>query len=141
MTKSWGLIVSPFSILYFNNLSTDILPDQNRVGEEASRYCVFWDYSLQAWSGEGCRVDWDTSSMLETVCQCDHLTNFGLLFDINGVLDDWSPYQMAILSILTIVLCSLSILASLVTLLILQISRSVLQGCVPRSCYASSLMP
>merc|ERR550539_1512891 len=61
--------------------------------------------------------------MLETVCQCDHLTNFGLLFDINGVLDDWSPYQMAILNILTIVLCSLSILASLVTLLILQISR------------------
>ena len=68
--------------------------------------------------------------MLETVCQCDHLTNFGLLFDINGVLDDWSPTQMAILSILTIVLCSLSILASLATLLILQLSRSVLVCCL-----------
>ena len=102
-----------------------MLPVQNRVGEDASRYCVFWDFSLQAWSGEGCRVDWDTSSMLETVCQCDHLTNFGLLFDINGVLDDWSPYQMAILSYLSIVLCSLSILASAATVLILQLSRWV----------------
>ena len=104
---------------------------QFRVGEEASRYCVFWDYDQQHWSEEGCQVDWDRSSMLETVCQCDHLTNFGLLFDINGVLDDWSPYQMAILSILTIVLCSLSILASLVTLFILQISRSVLRSSSP----------
>lgn len=60
-------------------------------------------------------------------CRCSHLTNFGLLFDMNGVLDGWSPTQMAILSYLSIVLCSLSILATVVTIVILQLSRSVAQ--------------
>ena len=93
------------------------------MGEEASRYCVYWDYGEESWSEEGCRVDLQSSTLLHTVCRCSHLTNFGLLFDINGVLDGWSPTQMAILSYLSLILCSLSILASVVTILILQFSR------------------
>ena len=46
---------------------------------------------------------------------------------MNGVLDGWSPTQMAILSYLSIVLCSLSILATVVTIVILQLSRSAAQ--------------
>ena len=68
-------------------------------------------------------MDLETSNLLRTVCRCSHLTNFGLLFDINGVLEGWSPTQMAILSYLSLVLCSLSILASVLTILILQFSR------------------
>ena len=95
----------------------------SQLGQDAARYCVFWNYSLQAWSGEGCSVDWANSSLVQTVCRCNHLTNFGLLFDINGVLGDWDAVQMEILSILSVVLMSLSILASTLTFIILQFSR------------------
>ena len=94
-----------------------------QLGQDAARYCVFWNYSLQAWSGEGCSVDWANSSLVLTVCRCNHLTNFGLLFDINGALGDWDAVQMEILSILSIVLMSLSIVASTLTFIILQLSR------------------
>ena len=95
----------------------------SQLGQDAARHCVFWNYSLQSWSEEGCSVDWANSSLLQTVCRCNHLTNFGLLFDINGALGDWDAVQMEILSILSIVLMSLSILASTLTFIILQLSR------------------
>ena len=68
-------------------------------------------------------MDWANSSLVQTVCRCNHLTNFGLLFDINGALGDWDAVQMEILSILSIVLMSLSIVASTLTFIILQLSR------------------
>lgn len=55
--------------------------------------------------------------------RCDHLTNFGALFDVNGSLGDWDAVQMEILNYLSIVLMSLSILASSATVVILQFSR------------------
>ena len=39
--------------------------------------CVFWDYEVHAWSDSGCRLI--ESNATESVCQCDHLTNFALL--------------------------------------------------------------
>lgn len=39
--------------------------------------CVFWDLEASAWSDAGCRVA--QTSEAETVCECDHLTNFALL--------------------------------------------------------------
>ena len=74
-------------------------------------------------------------------CRCSHLTNFGLLFDMNGVLDGWSPTQMAILSYLSIVLCSLSIIASVVTVLILQLSRWDVSVIPLINSYLSSRLP
>ena len=56
------LSLSVIEIVLFShsdNILT-VLPVQNRLGEEASRYCVFWDFSLQAWSGEGCRAVFST---------------------------------------------------------------------------------
>jgi len=42
--------------------------------------CAFWDYELNGWSDAGCRiVTDDVTRDGVTVCECDHLTNFGLL--------------------------------------------------------------
>ena len=40
---------------------------QSRVGEEAARYCVFWNYSSQAWSGEGCQVQSGGLSLVQII--------------------------------------------------------------------------
>ena len=42
--------------------------------------CAFWDYELSGWSDAGCRmVTDDVTRDGVTICECDHLTNFGLL--------------------------------------------------------------
>lgn len=64
-----------------------------------------------------------TSNQVRTECLCNHLTNFGLIFDTTGALGDWSETQLRILSYLSDVLLSLSCLAALVTFAILQFSR------------------
>ena len=64
-----------------------------------------------------------TCPLCNVVTRCDHLTNFGALFDVNGSLGDWDAVQMEILNYLSIVLMSLSILASSATVVILQFSR------------------
>ncbi|XP_065566296.1 latrophilin Cirl-like isoform X2 [Artemia franciscana] len=55
--------------------------------------CVFWDYTVSAWSEEGCRVS--LTNKTHTMCRCDHLTHFAVLMDLresplmashNGVL-------------------------------------------------------
>ena len=61
---------------------------------------------------------------MKTSCQCDHLTNFGLIFDISGALADWDADQLRILSYLSTVLLSLSCLAAVTTAAILHFSRS-----------------
>ena len=48
------------------------------IGDDPN--CVYWneDEDNPEWSSEGCRlVDREGNS---TICQCDHLTNFGLIF-------------------------------------------------------------
>ena len=84
---------------------------------------MFWDYDSESWSDHGCVWDKGTSSLLRTVCRCNHLTNFGLMFDITGALDDWDEMQLAILNYLSIILMSLSTVAASVTFLILQLSK------------------
>ena len=84
---------------------------------------MFWDYESERWSDHGCVWDQETSTLLRTVCRCSHLTNFGLMFDITGALDDWDKMQLAILNYLSIILMSLSTVAASVTFLILQLSK------------------
>ncbi|KAK7489003.1 hypothetical protein BaRGS_00019807, partial [Batillaria attramentaria] len=77
--------------------------------------CQFLDYSTNsrgAWSTRGCKVV--TSNRTTTQCSCDHLTNFAVLM---------SPYRPGathteVLSIITIVGCSISIFCLLVTIIV-----------------------
>lgn len=46
--------------------------------------CGFWNVSTSSWSSDGCTlVSFDDFS---SQCECDHLTNFAVLLDINGNL-------------------------------------------------------
>ncbi|XP_059096378.1 latrophilin Cirl-like [Tigriopus californicus] len=38
--------------------------------------CVYWDLDEHSWSSQGCRVK--SSNKTQTVCECDHLTNFAV---------------------------------------------------------------
>ena len=48
--------------------------------------CVFWDPEYKVWSNEGCEIR--SRSKNQTVCECNHLTNFGLLFGGNKTEQD-----------------------------------------------------
>ena len=50
------------------------------------RKCVFWNTNSNSWSDDGCTL-LDYSEDF-TQCECDHLTNFGTIMDINGNLED-----------------------------------------------------
>ena len=58
---------------------------------EAGRDCVWWDHAGLAWSRAGCEVSEEDSTASLTVCLCDHLTNFGVMFDYQGQADPDDP--------------------------------------------------
>lgn len=49
--------------------------EQRRRGKPS---CVYWHTENKTWSEEGCRVT--TSDGNDTVCECNHLTSFAVLF-------------------------------------------------------------
>ncbi|KAM4818694.1 adhesion G-protein coupled receptor G4 [Thomomys bottae] len=48
-------------------------------------YCAFWDFNanngLGGWNSSGCKVK--ETHVNYTICQCDHLTHFGVLMDLS----------------------------------------------------------
>ncbi|XP_076048684.1 latrophilin Cirl-like isoform X2 [Oratosquilla oratoria] len=83
--------------------------------------CVFWDYTTNSWSEEGCRVlRYNTS---HTICECDHLTNFAVLMDIHATPLAY-PHQLA-LSIITYVGCVISIVCLLLATIVFHAFRGL----------------
>ena len=48
--------------------------------------CVAWDLEKEEWSSEGCYYK-PSPSLMESICECYHLTNFGIMFDFTGNSD------------------------------------------------------
>ena len=48
--------------------------------------CAFWNTSGNKWSYEGCEL-MDHNAVYSS-CMCNHLTNFAIIMDVNGNLDD-----------------------------------------------------
>ena len=48
--------------------------------------CAFWDTSMNEWSFDGCSLTEHNAEY--TRCVCNHLTNFAVIMDVNGNLDD-----------------------------------------------------
>ena len=48
--------------------------------------CVFWNATSNDWSQEGCELL--DHNPTYTRCFCTHLTNFAVIMDVNGNLDD-----------------------------------------------------
>ncbi|XP_011679054.2 adhesion G-protein coupled receptor G6-like [Strongylocentrotus purpuratus] len=84
----------------------------NPKGTDAQ--CVFWDFDDKAWSQRGCnKTSNDTSDRIE--CECNHLTNFGILMDIYGG-EHLSVEADFILKIVSYVGCLISISGLVMTI-------------------------
>ena len=92
-------------------------PDLDLTG--AGRDCVWWDTADLAWSRAGCEVSEEDSTASVTVCHCDHLTNFGVMFDYRGQAEPHHP----VFTLLSTVLLSLSALSILVTQAFLALTK------------------
>ncbi len=68
---------------------------------------VCWDRPLQLvhWQSDALTTRLDLihsvkvafTSATVTLCECSHLTNFGLMFDISGAFENWDQTQLAVL--------------------------------------------
>ncbi|XP_060697023.1 adhesion G-protein coupled receptor D2-like [Hemiscyllium ocellatum] len=84
--------------------------------------CVFWNFSLRpekggSWSTAGCRVI--ESGLESTACFCNHTTNFALLFQLYEVKR--SSYEETVLMNLTLIGCTISLCALVVTLVLFSV--------------------
>ncbi|XP_065658340.1 uncharacterized protein LOC100206152 isoform X5 [Hydra vulgaris] len=78
-------------VIYYNNthpLTKLLLPFSSTPSEDNcsavgyffqayTRACMFWDKPLNTWNTEGCETDEYETNSYQTVCHCDHLTDFG----------------------------------------------------------------
>ncbi|XP_050015626.1 adhesion G-protein coupled receptor G4 [Alexandromys fortis] len=71
-------------------------------------YCAFWDFDtnhgLGGWNSSGCEVK--ESNVNYTICQCNHLTHFGVLMDLSRSTVD--AVNERILVIITYTGCGIS---------------------------------
>ncbi|KAL7847400.1 hypothetical protein SRHO_G00223800 [Serrasalmus rhombeus] len=75
-----GCSVANLSISHLTDNVTITLRKTEPVSNDSSVSCVFWNFSSNSgsggWSSEGCTVM--SSTVTETVCSCNHLTDFAL---------------------------------------------------------------
>ncbi|XP_030262132.1 adhesion G protein-coupled receptor F5 [Sparus aurata] len=71
--------------------------------------CVYWDTKKEEWSDKGCNVT--TNDGNDTVCECDHLTSFAVLFAKSDV-------STAVLDMITNVGLGVSVCSLLIFLVI-----------------------
>lgn len=83
--------------------------------------CVFWDYTVNQWSQQGCRLA--STNLTHTQCLCDHLTNFAVLMDVHAVQlstsDAWA------LELITYTGCSISIVCLVLALITFQLLKGL----------------
>ncbi|XP_075677629.1 adhesion G protein-coupled receptor L3-like [Dermatophagoides pteronyssinus] len=82
--------------------------------------CVYWNFQTNLWSSNGCYVIEQESDRHHTTCACDHLTNFAVIMDISG---QERPSKLK--SILTIIMCTLSIICLVMTVIFLLICHEL----------------
>uniref|UniRef100_A0A8C5L9V7 Adhesion G-protein coupled receptor G5 n=1 Tax=Jaculus jaculus TaxID=51337 RepID=A0A8C5L9V7_JACJA len=105
----------------------------NKSLEGYSLTCVFWkegDSQLPqgAWSPEGCRTE--QPSPVQVLCRCYHLTYFAVLMQLSSAP---IPAQLQVpLQYISLVGCSVSIVASLLTILLHVSSRKQSEPITPR---------
>ncbi|XP_019330524.1 PREDICTED: adhesion G-protein coupled receptor G5 [Aptenodytes forsteri] len=98
----------------------------DRVLDTSNATCVFWQPGAGAgnagsWSRKGCKT---THREGTVICHCNHLTYFAVLLLPAGTL---SPAQLASLTHISTIGCSLSAAATLCTLLLCCFSRQRLR--------------
>lgn len=95
--------------------------------------CVFWDYTTNSWSEEGCHVETSFSNMTHTVCYCDHLTNFAILMDVHAIYLP-IPHEIA-LQIITYIGCIVSIICLILAIITFQLFHGLKVILILYKCY------
>ncbi|XP_030847138.1 adhesion G-protein coupled receptor G6-like [Strongylocentrotus purpuratus] len=85
--------------------------------------CVSYDFDNNQWSTRGCEKT-SNGSIDRITCECNHLTNFGILMDIYG-LEGLSPQADFILEIISYVGCCMSILGLVITILTYALNKKL----------------
>ncbi len=97
------------SLIYLNRLKHK---KRLHFGDKAQ--CFHWNFEKSVWLSNGCFKIVNESDLFQTVCKCNHLTNFAALMDISGrEKNDLSK------SILSYFCCGLSIIGLVLTILII----------------------
>ncbi|XP_070626730.1 adhesion G-protein coupled receptor G5 isoform X3 [Bos indicus] len=129
---------------YVSNLSEPVNISfwHNQSLEGYTVTCVFWKeraskHHWGAWSPEGCHTEQPTPS--QVLCRCNHLTYFAVLMQLSQ-----APVPAELLAPLTyisLVGCSISIVASLLTVLLhlqARYSPALMQGLLPSAAQNAS---
>ncbi|XP_049573555.1 adhesion G-protein coupled receptor G5 isoform X2 [Syngnathus scovelli] len=90
------------------------------VNETQSPRCVFLNFSTKSFSSSGCWTIWEPGQT-DVTCSCDHLTYFGILL-VSAPLSDTDE---AVLTYLSVIGCSLSLVALVITLLLFVVKRKL----------------
>ncbi|XP_078361558.1 adhesion G protein-coupled receptor B2-like [Oculina patagonica] len=108
-----AVLKKPVKIVLQNRKVNDPAGVTSRVTPQAK--CVFWRPGESAiWQTSGCRFIPSESDVNKTTCQCDHLTIFASLMDPYGA--SVGEAHTKALEIISIVGCSISLLAVVVTI-------------------------
>ncbi|XP_065683123.1 adhesion G-protein coupled receptor G2 isoform X2 [Hydra vulgaris] len=89
--------------------------------------CGFFDTDKEIWSTEGCTIT--NSSLLDVVCECNHLTNFALLLN---VAQSVKITNNVFLEVVTWIGCGLSIAGLFLTIVIYSAFSKVRKKLAPK---------
>ncbi|KAL6112685.1 adgrg5 [Pungitius sinensis] len=90
------------------------------ANETQTPRCVFLNFSTKTLSSDGCLTQWTAGSGIVTCC-CDHLTYFGVLM----VSSTLTPQDQENLTYITMIGCSLSLVALVITVVLFVTNRKV----------------
>nr|AAN46668.1 G-protein coupled receptor GPR112 [Homo sapiens] len=113
VTKALTTYVVSASIsddMFIQNLADPVVITLQHIGGNQNYgqvHCAFWDFEnngLGGWNSSGCKVK--ETNVNYTICQCDHLTHFGVLMDLSRSTVDSVNEQ--ILALITYTGCGIS---------------------------------
>ncbi|XP_004686014.1 PREDICTED: probable G-protein coupled receptor 112 [Condylura cristata] len=110
-TLTTYVVSASVSSLSVQNLADPVVVTLRHIGGNWNYdqvHCAFWDFGNNngqgGWNSSGCKVKETNAD--HTVCQCDHLTHFGVLMDLSRSAMD--AVNERILTLVTYTGCSIS---------------------------------
>ncbi|XP_067046687.1 adhesion G protein-coupled receptor L4-like [Acropora muricata] len=83
-------------------------------------HCMFWNFTIKSavngsWSTKGCSLLKYNDN--ETICACNHLTNFAVLMQVGGLENEITPEHLVAMETIAYVGCALSLTAEVLTVI------------------------